>query len=487
MKINEKYPTMEKTMKILIFMFFTISAFSQSISLDGFLEKVKQNHPLFSKEKRTVEIEEKGREAFLGAEDWYISASPFYTHVKPIASGPFTPKTVDNVGFEAKAERLVWTTGGSFSFGWNSGYTNQNVADISIPNVFTIPGGPSELYQHGLFISYMHPFMQNRGGYLNRLNYDLAQYAVENSKIQSKENQEIFLLEMALNFLQWALLDEQIKISKERLQLAQEQLDQINNRRKANLVDQVDVLRAEDAIRITRQNILLMQARWKGKQAELASLSQSEDIMNQTPDYDLFMQHQILSFEEVKDLIYASARPLQSLKTFQENIKHQREGLVELSKPQLNLNLRAGLARGEDKIGNSLVLDKPDYRVGLQFSYPLDNTTAKTNIQKADLQILQIIDETRQAQLSLTATARNLIVQISEMQKVMALNQEQIESSKLKTEEEDKLYKQGRGQLTFVIQSRDSEENARFTYAQNAALYQNLVLQYRALTDELLN
>lgn len=473
-------------MKILIFTIFAISAFSQTINLDDFLDQVKQNHPLFSKEKRTVEIEEKSRDVFLGAEDWYISASPYYTHLKPIATGPFTPKTIDNLGFEAKVERLFWKTGGHFALTWNSTYTNQNVSAVTIPNLFTIPGGPAELYSNGLYLSYTHPFMQNKGGYLNRLNYDLAQYSVENAEIQSRENQEIFLLSMALDFLHWALLDEQIKISNDRLQLAQEQSNQIIERRKANLVDQVDVLRAEDAIRIAKQNILLMQAQWKGKQAELASLSRFEEIMNQSPDFDLFKQHNILSFEEVKDLIFNAARPLKSLKTFQKNIEHQRSGFVELAKPQLNLNLRAGLARGDDAIGSALLLDKPDYLVGLQFNYPLDNTTAKTNIQKMDLQILQVVDETRQAQLSLEAAARNLLVQIAELKKVMILNQDQMESSKLKTVEEIKLYNQGRGQLTFVIQSRDNEEKARFTYAQNAALYQNLVLQYRALIDDLL-
>ncbi len=140
-------------MKILLFIIFTGFAFSQTIKLNDFLEQVKQNHPLFSKEKRSVEIEEKNREAFLGSEDWNLTASPFYTHVKPIASGPFTPKTVDNIGFEARVERLFWSTGGTFAVAWNSGYINQNVAAISIPGVFTIPGGPGEIYQHGLYFS----------------------------------------------------------------------------------------------------------------------------------------------------------------------------------------------------------------------------------------------------------------------------------------------------------------------------------------------
>ena len=92
----------------------------------------------------------------------------------------------------------------------------------------------------------------------------------------------------------------------------------------------------------------------------------------------------------------------------------------------------------------------------------------------------------RSVEINLEAASRNLLIQIKELEAVLDLNQEQIESAQQKTEEELRLYNQGRGQLTFVIQSRDNEENAKLTYAQNALLYHKLVLQYRALVDELL-
>ncbi len=97
-----------------------------------------------------------------------------------------------------------------------------------------------------------------------------------------------------------------------------------------------------------------------------------------------------------------------------------------------------------------------------------------------------ILADLRNIALQLEANVRSLLIQITEIEKVLALNREQIDSSKKKTEEEFKLYNQGRGQLTFVIQSSDNEQNARLTYAQNAKLYHELILRYRALVDELL-
>jgi outer membrane protein TolC len=67
---------------------------------------------------------------------------------------------------------------------------------------------------------------------------------------------------------------------------------------------------------------------------------------------------------------------------------------------------------------------------------------------------------------------------------VLELNAGQIKSAREKTKEELKLYNQGRGDLTFVIQSRNNEENAKLTLAGNALTYHKMVLEYRALMDQ---
>ena len=87
--------------------------------------------------------------------------------------------------------------------------------------------------------------------------------------------------------------------------------------------------------------------------------------------------------------------------------------------------------------------------------------------------------------VALASALTSLHIQLSELEEVLALNQEQIESARERTEEELKLYNQGRGELTFVIQSRDNEQNAKLTLAQNALTYHKLLIEYQALTDQL--
>ncbi|MCK4251372.1 TolC family protein, partial [candidate division WOR-3 bacterium] len=329
------------------------------------------------------------------------------------------------------------------------------------------------------------PLLQNFGGRLDRLNYELSQYDIDFTEIQVLENQEGFVLDLGLNFLDWTLLSEQKRIANERLNLAQEQLQQTRRKRQANLVDKVDVLRTEDAARIANQNIVLIQSQFKSKQAELAVLAQSQEIYNLNPEFDLYTLETLPTLDDAVSQLKEKSRILRALGVRREQLSHLSKGYTETKRPQLFLSIGTGLQSGDEEFSNSFDLDKPDVLVALDFHYPFGNRTAKSDIAKTDLELIQIEKDIENVSLNLEAGVRNLLISIKEMEKVLVLNQEQIESAKAKTREELRLYNQGRGILTFVIQSRDNEEQAKLTYAQNAANYHKLILQYRALMDEL--
>jgi outer membrane protein TolC len=386
----------------------------------------------------------------------------------------------------AGVERKFWKTGGKFSLSWSSGFINQNSPDIIIPGIVTIPSAPGTFYQHGVFATYTHPLLKNNEGKLDRLSYDLAAFNISGSTIRSVENQEEFLFTVGTAFLEWVLLHEQIQIALERLGLATEQLGETERRRASNLVDKVDVLRAGDAVRISKQNIMLLESRFRAKRAELATMSRSDVMYTQTPEYDLYQLETLPGLDTViADLKNRSRRRLM-LETVQNQLALQRDGLTESRRPSLDLKLAAGLQEGDEKPLGSLVLQKPDFLVGLQFSYPIGNRTVVADIEKADLQLRQIDDEIHVVELELEAAVRNIWIQLKDMEEVMQLNREQIASAQEKTGEEFSLYKQGRSQLAFVIQSRDNEENSKLIYAQNASLYKILRLRYHAIMDELI-
>lgn len=474
---------------VLVILLFCQPVLGQAITMDEFLQSVRLSHPFFAKESLSSEIELQARDRHLGSQDWSISSRKFYIHQEPSGTNSFSPEEIDMVGGDLVIEKAFWNTGGRLSFSWESDFTDQASPDMVISSPMgeiVFPMGPAKFYSNRAYLTYSQPLLQNLGGELDRLGYELSQYTVDLTEVQARENQEAFILELGDRFLDWTLLSEQRRIANERLGLAEEQLQQTRRKRAANLVDKVDVLRAEDAVRIANQSMVFIDSQWKAKQAELAVLSQSQELYSLDPEFDLHRLEALPSPDEAVARMKEESMILRILDIRHQQLAHLISGYEEAERPQLFLTVGAGLQGGDEGFVDALRLDKPDLMVSLDARYPLSNRAAKADVARTNLELKQIEKEIENVALNLESAIRNLLILIGEMEDVLALNQEQIESAEAKTREELRLYNQGRGILTFVIQSRDNEEAAKLNYAQNAASYHKLVLQYRALMDELL-
>lgn len=452
-------------------------SYAQTITQEEFLDQLRQKHPLFEKERLTAQIEKEDRKSYLGAEDWNIFSSASFYHEEP-SIAIAGPEKTDALLLHGGAERVFWRTGGRLSASFSS-----NWATIEIDPLF---GFPESFYENKIALTYVHPLMKNKNGFLDQLPYELKQYDIDFSDVQALENQEDFLANSASKFLDWVLLTEQKKIVLERLKLSEEELERAKKKREAHLVDQVDVIRAEDAVRIAKQSQMLVEVQAKALQAELAELSLNQELYNLNPEYDLYHLEELIPLEEAVSQLKENSRLIKTLNIRLWQLEHSRRGFEETLKPDLSLVAQLNTKNLDESFGEALVMDKPDALLGVQLSFPLEKRTAKSQISRTDLQIAQLEHQLEEISISLVSAATSLYIQIGEMEKVLELNQEQIESAKQKTEEELRLYNQGRGSLTFVIQSRDSEQNAKLLYAQNALTYQQLLLQYRSLMDQLL-
>jgi len=449
----------------------------QTIAMDQLLDELKQVHPLFEKERLKVQINRQEQEGYLGAEDWNAITSVNFLREKPVIALS-SPERTDAFSMAGGVQRAFWKTGGRLSVSLSSSYAN-----IEIDPIYQFP---SSFYQNEFAVTYTHPLLKNRGGFLDRLQYDLKQFDIDFSEVQAVENQEDFLAMVAGKYLDWVLLTEQKQIIQDRLKLSEGELVRTKEKREANLINQVDVLRAEDAVRIARQNQVLVESRWNALQSELAILSMNSDIFEVGPEFDLDIFVQLMTFEEASTYLNGNSRLLRALNVRLDQLKYVRRGYEETLKPDLSLITQLNTKQLDENLGDSFKMSKTDAFVGLQFSVPLENRTAKSQIAQSDLQTNQLKKELLDLRLTLTSTLINIYIQIEEMEEVLRLNKEQIESAKVRTEEELKLYNQGRGDLTFVIQSQDSEQNAKLTYAVNAVTYHKLIIAYRSLMDQLL-
>jgi outer membrane protein TolC len=448
---------------------------ARTITRDEFLNRLKELHPLFEKERLSAQIQKEEQKSLLGTRDWNLFSSLNFSHEEPVIAfaGPERSETLSlNTGLE----RLFWRTGGRFSVSFSSAS-----ADIEIDPLY---GFPATFYQNQLALAYTHPLWKNRKGFLDRLQYDLKQFDIDFSKIQARENIEDFLAGSAAKFLDWVFLTEQKKIIRDRLKLSEEEFARTRKKREANLVDQADLIRAEDAVRIWRQNQVLAESHRKALQAELAVLSQDNRLYNLIPEFNLYGIEELFSLEEAVSRLKEDSRLLKVIRVHLEQLEYAREGFEETARPGLSLLARFSTKSLEEDFSDSLGMDKSDALVGLQFSLPLENRLARSWISRTDLRLAQLKKQLEELNLTLVSALTNLYIRIRELKKVLKLNREQIESAKERTKEELKLYNRGRGELTFVILSRDNEQNAKLTYARNALAYHKLIIKYRALMDQ---
>ncbi|UCC78265.1 MAG: TolC family protein [Candidatus Zixiibacteriota bacterium] len=460
----------------VLFNFISIGS-AQTMTREEFLAQLKAAHPLFEKEELSAEIEENHRQSLTGDQDWNFNSSAIFSHEEP-AVAIFGPERTDAFSLSGGVDRLFWRTGGFLSTS-----LTLNRVDLKVdPNL----GIPDSYYQNQFSVSYAHPLLQNKAGFLNRLRYNLKQFDIDFAGIEALENQEEFLAESAAKFLEWVYLHEQNKIILERLKLSEEALVNARKKREANLIDEVDLLRAEDAVAIAKQNLVLSESRFKGLQAELAVLTQNNSLYELEPEYDLYKFEVLPSLEEIISDLKQKSRLIAAINTRIGQLEYSRLGFEETMEPSLSLLAQFNVKKADEGFGDALGLDKPDFIGGLQFSVPLGRRTAKYNISKTDLQIRQLEMQKEEITLSLVAALTSLYIQITDMENILELNMDQIESAKSKTVEELKLYNRGRSDLTFVIQSQDGEQNAKLNYAVNALTYHQLYLRYQALTDALL-
>ena len=217
----------------------------------------------------------------------------------------------------------------------------------------------------------------------------------------------------------------------------------------------------------------------------MAVLTMNSEIFDDSPEFDLNIFVELMPLETASTYLNVNSRLIRVLNVRSNQLQYARKGFEETLKPDLSLVAQVNIKNLDEGFGESLNMDKLDTFVGLQFSLPLGNRTAKSQITKTDLRTTQLKKQLLDLSLTLTSALANLHIQINELEEVLKLDIEQIESAKVKTREELKLYDLGRGELTFVIQSQDSEQNAKLTYVGDAVTYHKLIIAYRALMDEL--
>jgi len=459
----------------LVLLAVSISA----IDLEEYIGLVQENHPFFQKEELAVAVEQSKRETLLPRYEWSYSLMPQYTILDGQVGSEFLENLAQIATLEAGMQR-GFADGRRMGFFVSTAYTwMQNPPVVPVPM-------EANTFQHGVEVSLSWPLKKNVEQ-LARLGYDVQEYTIKAKEVEILENQESFLVEPATLFIDWAYALELVDIYQQRLGLAEEQLATTNRMYRSNLIDKVDVLRAEDAIRLSQQAIFEYQSLAKSIQAVLATLSDTEGIYEDKPDFDFYSFVELPVPAEAAATGKANTRLKKPLLFLIEQLRYQSTAFGEREKATLDLFLEAGIFGPEDAFTDSLKIIHPQATIGLSYSPATGVEQVEAERQFISTQISQLEQEIEALEKTVETNVTSLLIQAVELEKIIELNKQLIESAEEKALEEARLYTQGRNMLTNVIQSRDSVQAQKAMLVDNFARYHRLIIQYRALMDQLLD
>ncbi len=431
-----------------------------SLTIDQLLADIRAEHPLFREASLAIAAEEARRDALLPADTWELRAGPRFERLGRGSAADYYATEARSAALRAQARRPL-PAGGSLGFSASAEYLR-----LTDP----MAGAPGA-WKTALGVTLEQPLLRGYGRTLERAGYDLARWDVQRRRIEQEEAREALVLEVRLGFVDWALGREKAALAARRLALAQQLAAQTLRMRAANLVERIDVLRAEDAARAARLQLLQAQTDAEASRALLGALAGRPPAELGEPELDLY------SLAAAPPAAQAT-RALRLLAVSAGQLREQRVLAEEERRPELNLTLQAGLA-GRDQSA------WPDASVGLELALPASHPSLDAGQRALDARIAALGAEARALEVELAARAAGLRTRIERLGEILELCGQQVASAGEKAREELRLYDQGRGTLSAVLHSRDEEQEARMECAESHALRHRLVLEYAALIDKL--
>jgi outer membrane protein TolC len=296
------------------------------------------------------------------------------------------------------------TVGLSFESSWNKS-SFPNSPDPSLSN--------KDIFQNTLSVNVSQPLLKNFGRDTTELNISLAKYNKDASLDQFRTRLTAVIAQVRSEYFKLYSLREDLEVKKTSLALAQKILDETNARVKSGVLPAMEILNAEFNVATRERDII---------QAERA-LSDERDVLRTLLQVDApggidlvdspFTEPYPISEEEAIRQALETRPELKQLRENQRSADLLERVAHHQILPDLSLNASGGLSgisNQYDKQWSKLFsADYPVWGVGLTFSYPLGNTSAKNDYIRSKLKSEQLRIQIRRQEEAIINEVRSAI------------------------------------------------------------------------------
>lgn len=452
---------------------YSIHTAAQEVGLDNFVLSILKNNPGVKKILADNDIASSTLESSKGIDDAVISSSITASHTEPNQVIGSEPDNSDDTRLSISYDRLFSDTGTRLSLGYINQYTEREPG---------LPSLGSQYYQPSLTLRLTQPLLKNSGGIQDRLNIELNELNVKLTGLNSQENLENYITQLATLYIDWYLAERELIISKDVYQqsIAQEKLTQTKVKRQVS--EAYELLRAQE----TREDYYSRWIQAKGRYAGLtrqikyqmnvASDSDKTTLSPKNPGNSRLLNN-LHDVTAKQDYLENNSR----LKAILDALKKQQTILLNAKNNALasDLNLSLGYTRhGVDSTlsdAHSSNFNKDDYSIMLEYKYPLGNNTATGNYRAQLAQKRQVKSDTQQRIIDAKANLANLHEQSKQLVIAVKSTDRKIALASRKLKNEKHLYRIGKLDLFELLKDQTSQLESRLN--RERLFTQNLKLQ----------
>jgi len=456
--------------KRIVLSAFVVSSFNVSaITLDDFSTQLVERHPYFVQLSLSEKMSLINQKSLSIYTDWNINAgaSETFTGGEDVDSRSYDD--LYSTKYEIGATRKVSHSG----------------ATVSLKHSLTRNDKDSNATHSNLFsITYARPLLQNKDGFNDKLNLDLASIDLIAKKVSLEEQAEIFLASKLSKFVDLALKQEVVKNHKIALELSKEQLDLAEDKFKNSLIDITVLIQEKDNYVKARQQSLQSSKELIIERRELADLIGAKES-DMIVEMDLFKE-QSLSDVNPREFV-KNSRAIQKFDFDKAKLQRELQSQENKTMPNVNLNLGLSSLGENDKVFGSFGNRDYSWNVGVDVSYALGSRKELLAVEDTEIKMSDIDAKKREAVINSIQQINYLLAQVDLLTELVALYLEQGALAEEKVIEEQIKFSEARGQKSLVLAAKSSANLANLTYLQAAGTYQKIVIDYKAAIDQLYN
>ncbi len=438
---------------------------SKAMTQNKFIERLEDVHPFFTKLDLSLQIKKIDQQETTSNQDWLVGIKTNFNNVG-------IDNNLNTISVDFLATKKIVSSGANIIFKHSWRQQNKNISTSVDTN------------NSKFSIDYIHPLLKNANGINDQLNTDLSNINIQISKLNIAEQKEAFILIQLKKFIDLAYIQERLIIDNQRLDLATQELTLVKQKFKMAVIDKVDVLLQEDAYHSAKQRQLQTQQYLNILRYEL-SIILDINLYSVKAEFDLYKPYIINKEDDLKQYLLANSRILKIADLNQDLLELQLKSDKSNSKAQFDLKLGIINESKNSYYTNSISNPSLSWNIGLDFSYPIGNIQAHSNITKTQIMLAKAKEKKQEQLLNIYAKANVLKQKIKYLVEILELSKAQIKTATARTVEERRRYNNANSQVSFVIAAQNNEQSANLNYIQVFKNYQESVLNFKEIIDQL--